>query len=92
VPERLGVPGLRPLADEFSFEFRQSAEYMEDQFTSAGGRIRALAQALKADFAGGESVYRVDKMLQGTAVASVQRGTAISGKTITRALEVNARC
>jgi len=59
--------GLSPLADEFSFEFRQSTEHKEDQFASAGGRIHAPAQALKADFAAGESIDGLDKMLQGTA-------------------------
>ena len=49
-------PGLSPLADEFPFEFRQSAKHMEDQFASAGCRVHALAQALKADSAGGESI------------------------------------
>ena len=58
---------MSPFADELPFEFRQRAEDMEDQFASAGGRVHALAQALKADFAGGESVYGLDKMLQGTA-------------------------
>jgi hypothetical protein len=32
-----------------------------------GSRVHAFAQTLKADFAGGESVYGLDKMLQGTA-------------------------
>lgn len=60
-------PGLSPLADEFPFEFRQSSEHMKDQFASAGCRVHAFAQALKADFAGGESIYSIDEMLQGTA-------------------------
>jgi hypothetical protein len=40
---------------------------METQFASAGCRVHAFAQALKADFAGGESIYGFDEMLQGTA-------------------------
>src|SRR5436309_227461 len=52
---------------EFPFEFRQSAEHMKDQFASAGGRVHALAQSLKTDFAGGESVCGLDKILQGAA-------------------------
>jgi hypothetical protein len=40
---------------------------MEDQFASAGCRVHAFAQALKADFAGGEPVYSLNEMLQGTA-------------------------
>jgi hypothetical protein len=40
---------------------------MEDQLTSTGGRVHTLAQALKADFAGGESIDGLDKILQGTA-------------------------
>src|SRR5215469_10269047 len=50
-----------------SRSIRQSAEYMEDQFASAGCRVHALAQTLKPDFAGGESIYGLDEMLQGTA-------------------------
>ena len=40
---------------------------MEDQFASAGCRVHAFAEALKADFAVGEPIYSLDKMLQGTA-------------------------
>src|SRR5581483_3729022 len=60
-------PGLSPLADEFPFEFRQGAEYMEDQLAAAGGRVHAFAEALKTNFAGGESIDGLDEMLQGTA-------------------------
>ena len=60
-------PGLSSLTDKFPLKFRQGAEYVEDQFASAGGGVHALAQALKADFAGGESIYGLDEMLQGTA-------------------------
>jgi Tn3 transposase DDE domain len=35
---------------------------MEDQFASAGCRVHVLAQALKADFASGKSIYGLDEI------------------------------
>jgi hypothetical protein len=43
---------------------RKSPEHMKDQPSSAGCRVHALSQALKADFAGGKAIHGFDEMLQ----------------------------
>lgn len=56
--------GLSPLADEFPFEFRQRAEYMEYEFAAAGCCVHAFTEALKPNLAGSEAVHSLDEMLQ----------------------------